>query len=173
MRLISALCCLGCFSSKPTQNRHPERSASQIYRVNRARLARSRRTPKMLTLTMPFAPFQPPKPALGGSATVFARGPRTRTGSILRCPAARSTDLGMESSQEHLPTSIAEVLRLRAIKPSVCNRAAKRFAQDDDFVGALKKNIPKIGRKLTRLKPSPSPSVFRSPFSWSGCCGPE
>jgi hypothetical protein len=27
--------------------------------------------------------------------------------------------LGPESSEEHLPTSIAEVLRLRAIKPSV------------------------------------------------------
>jgi hypothetical protein len=39
-----------------------------------------------------------------------------------------------ESSQEHLPTSIAGVLRLRAIKPSVCDRTAKRFAQDDGFV---------------------------------------
>ena len=42
-----------------------------------------------------------------------------------------------ESSQEHLPTSIAGVLRLRAIKPSVCDRSAKRFAQDDGFVGGL------------------------------------
>src|SRR5882757_4187094 len=40
-----------------------------------------------------------------------------------------------ESSQEYLPTSIAGVLRLRAIKPPVCDRSAKRFAQDDDFVG--------------------------------------
>jgi hypothetical protein len=43
-----------------------------------------------------------------------------------------------ESSQEHLPTSIAGVLRLRAMKPSVCDRSAKRFAQDDGFVGGLK-----------------------------------
>jgi hypothetical protein len=43
-----------------------------------------------------------------------------------------------ESSQEHLPTSIAGVLRLRAIKPSVCDRSAKRFAQDDDVVRGLK-----------------------------------
>jgi hypothetical protein len=43
-----------------------------------------------------------------------------------------------ESSQEHLPTSIAEVLRLRAIKLSVCDKYAKRFAQDDGFVGGLK-----------------------------------
>ena len=31
--------------------------------------------------------------------------------------------------------SIAEVLRLRATKPAVCDRSAKRFAQDDGFVG--------------------------------------
>jgi hypothetical protein len=40
----------------------------------------------------------------------------------------------LESSQEQLPTSIAGVLRLRAMKPSVSDRSAKRFAQDDDFV---------------------------------------
>jgi hypothetical protein len=51
---------------------------------------------------------------------------------IFRC------SLRPESSQEHLPTSIAGVLRLRAIKPSVCDRSAKRFAQDDGFVGGLK-----------------------------------
>jgi hypothetical protein len=34
--------------------------------------------------------------------------------------------------------STAGVLRLRAIKPSVCDRSAKRFAQDDGFVGGLK-----------------------------------
>jgi hypothetical protein len=43
-----------------------------------------------------------------------------------------------ESSQEHLPTIIAGVLRLRAIKPSACDISAKRFAQDDGFVGGLK-----------------------------------
>jgi hypothetical protein len=37
--------------------------------------------------------------------------------------------------------SALEVLRLRAIKPSVWDRSAKRFAQDDVFVGVLKKNI--------------------------------
>jgi hypothetical protein len=51
---------------------------------------------------------------------------------IFRC------SLRPESSQEHLPTSIAGVLRLRAIKRSVCDRSAKRFAQDDGFVGGLK-----------------------------------
>jgi hypothetical protein len=43
-----------------------------------------------------------------------------------------------ESCQEHLLTSIAEVLRLRALKLSVCDRSAQRFAQDDGFVGGLK-----------------------------------
>jgi hypothetical protein len=48
---------------------------------------------------------------------------------IFRC------SLRPESSQEHLPTSIAGVLRLRAVKPSVCDRYAKRFAQDDGLSG--------------------------------------
>src|ERR1700746_3588565 len=34
--------------------------------------------------------------------------------------------------------STAGVLRLRAIKLSVCDRSAKRFAQDDAFVAGLK-----------------------------------
>jgi len=52
--------------------------------------------------------------------------------------------------------STAEVLRLRAIKPSVYERSAKRFAQDDGFVGGLKgleilpvgyaENAKKIGK---------------------------
>jgi hypothetical protein len=55
--------------------------------------------------------------------------PPLRDFFIFRC------NLRPESFQEHLPTSIAGVLRLRAIKPSVCDRSAKRFAQDDGFVG--------------------------------------
>jgi hypothetical protein len=53
---------------------------------------------------------------------------------IFRC------SLRPESSQEQLPTSIAGVLRLRAMKPSDCDRAAKRFAQDDGFVGGYAEN---------------------------------
>jgi hypothetical protein len=49
-----------------------------------------------------------------------------------------------ESSQERLPTSIAEVLRLRAIKPTVCDRSAKRFAQDDGFVAGLEMQVVRI-----------------------------
>jgi hypothetical protein len=46
--------------------------------------------------------------------------------------------LRLESSEEHLPTSIAEVLRLRAMSRPLCDRAARRFAQDDGFVGGEK-----------------------------------
>jgi hypothetical protein len=56
-----ALTYLGCFSSNLPQNRHPERSASQIYRVVQ-RWARSRRTPKVLILSMLFGAFRLPKP---------------------------------------------------------------------------------------------------------------
>jgi hypothetical protein len=52
-----------CFST--------ERSASTDLSREQRLVARSRRTPKMLILSMPFAPFQPPKPAPGGPATVF------------------------------------------------------------------------------------------------------
>jgi hypothetical protein len=75
-----ALTCLGCFSSKPPQNRHPERSASQIYRVTQRLMARSRRTPKVLIFPMLFGPFRPPKPenrifrrhALDGHGYIFS-----------------------------------------------------------------------------------------------------
>jgi hypothetical protein len=43
--------------------------------------------------------------------------------------------LWLESSEEYLPTSIAGVLRLRAISRPLCDRPARRFAQDDGFVG--------------------------------------
>jgi hypothetical protein len=43
-----------------------------------------------------------------------------------------------ESSQEHLPTSIAGLLRLSARKPVFAIDPLKRFAQDDGFVGGLK-----------------------------------
>src|ERR1700720_3826266 len=46
--------------------------------------------------------------------------------------------LWLESSEEHLPTSIAGVLRLRAISRALCDRSARRFAQDDGFVGGEK-----------------------------------
>ena len=62
--------CFLCISNSP-QKRHPERSASQIYRVTQRLMARSRRTPRVLIVPMPLGPFQPPKPTSGGPATVF------------------------------------------------------------------------------------------------------
>ena len=53
-----------------------------------------------------------------------------------------------ESSEEHLPTSIAGVLRLRAINPLLCDRSARRFAptarrgrQDDAFLEGTKQHL--------------------------------
>src|SRR5580704_116642 len=86
-----ALTCLECFFSKLPQNRHPERSASRIYRGTPHLMARSRRTPRMPILPMPFGAFQPPKPAPVGPATVFPWGREQETASILPCPAATST----------------------------------------------------------------------------------
>jgi hypothetical protein len=51
-----------------------------------------------------------------------------------------SADLRPESSQEHLPTDFAGVLRLRAINFPVYDGSATRFAQDDGFVGGSKYN---------------------------------
>jgi hypothetical protein len=62
------------FISNSPQKRHPERSASQTYRVAQRLTARSRRTPRVLILPVPLGAFQPPKPALGGPATVFPWG---------------------------------------------------------------------------------------------------
>src|SRR5580658_10211619 len=46
-----------------------------------------------------------------------------------------------ENPEEHLPTSIAGVLRLRAINPLLCDRSARRFAQDDAFFEGTEKYL--------------------------------
>ena len=50
--------------------------------------------------------------------------------------------------------SIAGVLRLRAIKPSVCDRSAKRFAQDDGFVRGLEIQLVGYAENTKRSKKS-------------------
>jgi hypothetical protein len=50
--------------------------------------------------------------------------------------------------------STLEVLRLRAIKPSVCDRSAKRFAQDDGFVGGLEIQLVGYAENTKRPKKS-------------------
>jgi hypothetical protein len=69
--------------------------------------------------------------------------------------------LRSENFQEHLPTSIAGVLRLRAIKPSVCDRSAKRFAQDDGFVGGLKGLEMQLVGYVENTKRSKEPQPLR------------
>jgi hypothetical protein len=56
-----------------------------------------------------------------------------------------------ESPREHLPTNAAEVLRLRAIKPLLCARSARRCAQDDGFWAQLK-NLRFDGKWTKRQK---------------------
>ena len=75
-----------CLDLQLATNRHPERSAARIYRVTQRLAARSRRTSRMLILALLLRAFQPPKPASRGCATVFPRGPRTRTAASCCVP---------------------------------------------------------------------------------------
>src|SRR5580693_9136033 len=67
--------------------------------------------------------------------------------------------LWLESWEEHLPTSIAGVpsagsghaLRLRAISRPLCDRSARRFAQDDGFVGGEKHPVS-YAENTTRMR---------------------
>src|SRR5580700_4144840 len=63
-----------------------------------------------------------------------------------------------ESCEEHLPISIAGVLRLRAVSPVLSDRSAKRFAQDDDSVVGIK-NIGSSS-KNTKSKVTSTASTF-------------
>jgi hypothetical protein len=69
-------------SSLSHKNRHPERSAAQACRVANRFMARSRRTPGMLVLPMPFAPFRPPKraPAVPTTSRRILQGESERRG---------------------------------------------------------------------------------------------
>jgi hypothetical protein len=49
--------------------------------------------------------------------------------------------LWLESPEEHLPTSIAGVLRLRATGRPLSDGSARRFAQDDAFSGGVEKHF--------------------------------
>jgi hypothetical protein len=58
-----------------------------------------------------------------------------------------------ESCEEHLPVSIAGVLRLRAVSPVLSDRSSRRFAQDDDSVVGIK-NIGSSAKNKKRSKKS-------------------
>jgi hypothetical protein len=59
---------------------------------------------------------------------------------------------GRKAPKSILPTSIAGVLRLRALKPSVRDRSAKRFAQDDGFVGGLERRLVGYAEKHEKIE---------------------
>src|SRR5271154_3164987 len=78
--------------------------------------------------------------------------------SFVLCPSLRACDFfdlacssWPESFEDHLPTSIAGVLRLRAISRPLCNRSARRFAQDDGFVGGSR-NIRLVVQKTRKIE---------------------
>src|ERR1700733_9992844 len=56
----------------------------------------------------------------------------------------------LESLEEHLITFIAGVLRLRATSRPLCDRSARRFAQDDGFVGL--KNLRLAAHKTRKAR---------------------
>jgi len=69
-----------------------------------------------------------------------------------------------KSSEQHGQESILGVLRLRATSAVPLDKSVRRSAQDDDFVGILKKNIPnKVA--LMGLRPGLSSAVPRSTSS--------
>jgi hypothetical protein len=124
----------------------------------------------MLILSMPFAPFQPKNPAPGGLATVFPRGRQQEL--VASCDARKDVPVTVSAYRREKPCSRAWVSkrceRHRQDKhrrgPSTsrlkrCSRdkSARRFAQDDDFVGVLKKSIPNklaLGASPRRFRPT-------------------
>jgi hypothetical protein len=56
-----------------------------------------------------------------------------------------------QASPGFLRLRSGQALRLRAIKLSVCDRSAMRFAQDDGFVGGLRYKWLDIHRKSHRI----------------------
>ena len=67
-----------------------------------------------------------------------------------------------ESCEEHLPISIAGVLRLRAVSPVLSDRSARRFAQDDDSVVGIKN----IGSSAKNTKRSKKSQALRMTILW-------
>src|SRR5580658_3570190 len=78
----------------------------------------------------------------GWLASVHPSPPMPRWAAALPFVIPRGCDffnfLWPESCEEHLPISIAGVLRLRAVSPVLSDRSARRFAQDDDSVVGIK-----------------------------------
>jgi hypothetical protein len=89
-------------------------------------MARSRRTSAGLVVSVLFGAFRPPK-------AQFCSQSRERT--VAGVPSAGFN--GGKGAKGTSRISTLGVLRLRATKPSVCDRSAKRSAQEDGFVAGV------------------------------------
>jgi hypothetical protein len=159
------------FFIKLPQNRHPERSASQILSRDPVLVARSRRTSAVLISPMLLGAFQSPSPHRAGPLRFFPRGREQKTTFAaaiqarftLSSPAtyisvscnrdhperiAADPVVGLrwsKSSEQHGLSSTAGVLRLRATSAVSRDQSVRRFAQDDDSVGELTERRPLCG----------------------------
>src|SRR5579863_5309457 len=136
----------GVFSKRP-QNRHPERSASQILSGDTAFRVRSRRTPGLLIVPTLFVPFPPPKPAPGGPpghslpccviSNLCIRLKEHKKPEGESCSRARVS----ENSKQHRQDKHRRGPSTSRSKRCTTDKFVRRFAQDDDFVGVLKKEL--------------------------------
>jgi hypothetical protein len=163
----------------PRQSRHPERSASQIYRVTQRLMARSRRTPRVLILPVPFGAFQPLKPAAGGPATLFPWG---RQQGLLASCYVRRLHLHSRQSYRHAlhwrhQNLYLRVMQhkegtlegsLRTIAASVCStlRVTKTFARpslgkNNSKAGGAKRSSTSLAKSIPSSKTSHRPGDGR------------
>ena len=118
------------------QNRHPERSASPIYRVTQ-RLWRGVEGPRRCSSYPPLLEvFQPLSPHRAGS------NHQVRITAHLVVGFRWS-----KSSEQRDEMKIAGVLRLRATSAVSRDKLVRRFAQDDDFVVELTERKPLCGSR--------------------------
>jgi hypothetical protein len=154
--------------SKLPQSRHPERSASPIYRVIQPLVARSRRTSAVLVLPMLLGAFRLLKPDnriccdthLMVTGIVFMHcnhlpsqvcSKSLNSGLIVRMRLPGKTVAGppgVGSVVEKLRTAWvrqAQPGSFDSAPPKAVSRdkSVRRSAQDDDFVGVLTKKHPK------------------------------
>ncbi len=86
----------------------------------------------------------PPKALVAGVASLVISLPthNRKSAALGACDFFDlACSLWLESWEEHLLTSIAGVLRLRAINLSLFGRSARRFAQDDAFLEGTEKHL--------------------------------
>src|SRR5271156_1933010 len=153
------------FFVKLPQNRHPERSASQIDRVTQ-RLWRGVEGPGRCLFSPCCSELFNHRAAPGGPRYGFFPGDENQElASTWGWKMIVPVTIKCVSQQILLPgfsgrkapssmgkISIAEVLRLRATSAVSRDQSVRRSAQDDDFVGVLTKNILD---KLALMGPCP------------------